>query len=109
MCIRDRNRAMLSEDDIFQKYIDIAFADITDFLEFGNEEVDGEFEMCIRDRSLLSEKTNMDIAEKLELLEKSKKTLDSLTIELRKRGYAKAIAEREYRICLLYTSKHLLI
>ena len=37
------NRAMLSEDDIFQKYIDIGFADITDFLEFGNEEVDGEF------------------------------------------------------------------
>lgn len=37
------NRVMLSEDDIFQKYIDIAFADITDFLEFGNEEVDGEF------------------------------------------------------------------
>ena len=42
----------------------------------------------------------MDIAEKLELLEKSKKTLDSLTIELRKRGYAKAIAEREYRMAL---------
>lgn len=37
------NRVMLSEDDIFQKYIDIGFADITDFLEFGNEEVDGEF------------------------------------------------------------------
>lgn len=37
------NRIMLSEDDIFQKYIDIGFADITDFLEFGNEEVDGEF------------------------------------------------------------------
>ena len=36
------NRVMLSEDDIFQKYIDIGFADITDFLEFGNEEVDGE-------------------------------------------------------------------
>ena len=39
----------------------------------------------------------MDIAEKLELLEKSKKTLDSLTMELRKRGYAKAMAERDYR------------
>lgn len=39
----------------------------------------------------------MDIAEKLELLEKSKKTLDSLTIELRKRGYALAAAERDYR------------
>lgn len=37
------NRAMLSEDDIFQKYIDIAFADITDYLDFGNEEVEGEF------------------------------------------------------------------
>lgn len=37
------NRVMLSEDDIFQKYIDIAFADITDFLDFGNEEVEGEF------------------------------------------------------------------
>lgn len=42
------NRVMLSEDDIFQKYIDIAFADITDFLEFGNEEVDGEFEQYTR-------------------------------------------------------------
>lgn len=37
------NRAMLSEDDIFQRYIDIAFADITDYLDFGNEEVEGEF------------------------------------------------------------------
>lgn len=32
------NRAMLSEDDIFQKYIDIAFADIGDYLKFGQEE-----------------------------------------------------------------------
>ena len=33
------NREMLSEDDIFQKYIDIAFADITDFVSFGRETV----------------------------------------------------------------------
>ena len=33
------NRAMLSEDDIFQKYMDIAFSDITDYLIFGQEEV----------------------------------------------------------------------
>ena len=33
------NRAMISEDDIFQKMIDIAFADITDYLSFGQEEV----------------------------------------------------------------------
>lgn len=33
------NREFLTEEDIFQKYIDIAFADITDFLEFTTEEV----------------------------------------------------------------------
>lgn len=33
------NREMLDEHDIFQKYMDIAFADITDFVEFGQEEV----------------------------------------------------------------------
>lgn len=33
------NREMLDEPDIFQKYIDIAFSDVTDFIEFGQEEV----------------------------------------------------------------------
>lgn len=33
------NREMLSEDDIFQKYMDIAFADITDYVEFGRKDV----------------------------------------------------------------------
>ena len=33
------NRAMLDEDDIFQKYIDIAFADITDYIDFGKKKV----------------------------------------------------------------------
>lgn len=32
------NREMLDESDIVQKYIDIAFADMTDFVEFGTEE-----------------------------------------------------------------------
>lgn len=32
-------RELLSEEDIFQKYIDIAFSDITDFLTFGQKEV----------------------------------------------------------------------
>ncbi|MEG0979087.1 MAG: terminase small subunit [Oscillospiraceae bacterium] len=32
------NRELLNENDIVQKYIDIAFADITDFVEFGQEE-----------------------------------------------------------------------
>lgn len=38
------NRAMLSPDDIFQKYMDIAFSDITDYVSFGKRhEQDGEF------------------------------------------------------------------
>lgn len=34
------NREFLSESDIFQKYMDIAFADITDFVEFGSKEIE---------------------------------------------------------------------
>lgn len=30
------NREFLTEEDIFQKYMDIAFADMTDYVEFGN-------------------------------------------------------------------------
>ena len=33
------NQAMLEPEDIFQKYMDIAFADMTDFASFGQEEV----------------------------------------------------------------------
>lgn len=33
------NREFFSESDIFQKYMDIAFSDITDYLTFGTEEV----------------------------------------------------------------------
>jgi phage terminase small subunit len=33
------NRALISEEDIFQKYIDIAFSDITDYIDFGTKEV----------------------------------------------------------------------
>lgn len=32
------NRELLAESDIFQKYMDIAFSDITDYLIFGTEE-----------------------------------------------------------------------
>lgn len=33
------NREFLEESDIFQKYMDIAFADITDYVQFGRENV----------------------------------------------------------------------
>lgn len=34
------NREFLNEEDIFQKYMDIAFSDITDYTEFGNKEIE---------------------------------------------------------------------
>ncbi|RGU89890.1 phage portal protein [Clostridium sp. AF15-17LB] len=34
------NREMLDETDVFQWYLDIARSDITDFMEFGNEEIE---------------------------------------------------------------------
>lgn len=34
------NKAMLSEEDIFQRYLDIAFSDITDFVTFGRKEIE---------------------------------------------------------------------
>lgn len=42
ICILKQNRLnheFLSAEDIFQKYMDIAFADITDYVSFGTEEV----------------------------------------------------------------------
>ena len=33
------NREMLTEDDIFQKYMDIAFSDMADYVSFGRETV----------------------------------------------------------------------
>lgn len=36
------SRELLTTQDIFQKYMDIAFADITDFMKFGQEEVESD-------------------------------------------------------------------
>ncbi|XZM35405.1 terminase small subunit (plasmid) [Clostridium perfringens] len=37
---RKLNRLMISEEDIFQRYLDIAYASMTDYLEFGAKEFD---------------------------------------------------------------------
>lgn len=34
------NQVMLSEEDIFQRYMDIAFSDITDYVKFGKREIE---------------------------------------------------------------------
>jgi phage terminase small subunit len=37
------NREMLKQEDIFQKYMDIAFADMNDFMSFGQEEIETDY------------------------------------------------------------------
>lgn len=37
------NREMLKREDIFQKYMDIAFADMNDFMSFGQEEIETDY------------------------------------------------------------------
>ena len=51
------NRELLSEEDIFQKYIDLAFADITDYAVFGTREV----EYC--DKKGIKHKVNMSFVD----------------------------------------------
>lgn len=37
------NREMFKQEDIFQKYMDIAFADMNDFMSFGQEEIETDY------------------------------------------------------------------
>lgn len=37
------NRELLKQEDIFQKYMDIAFADMNDFMSFGQEEIETDY------------------------------------------------------------------
>lgn len=37
------NREMLKQEDIFQKYMDIAFADMNDYMLFGQEEIETDY------------------------------------------------------------------
>lgn len=37
------NRELLKQEDIFQKYMDIAFADVNDYMSFGQEEIETDY------------------------------------------------------------------
>lgn len=81
------NREFLSESDIFQKYMDIAFADITDYLEFGTEEVP-VMAVCgpvkIKDPETGEEKTLTKVINKV--LFKSSSDVDGTIISEVKQG-----------------------
>lgn len=53
------NREFFSEEDIFQKYMDIAFVDMTDYVEFGREMVPVAADLETGDKRALSKEVNM--------------------------------------------------
>lgn len=76
------NREFLNEQDIFQKYIDIAFADITEYVEFGTDEYNTAYVKLNNsseiDGTLISEISKGRSGVKIKLVDKMK-ALDWLT------------------------------
>lgn len=54
------SRANVSEDDIFQQMLNIAFADLTDYVEFGKREIETEFGTKVVSYVDLKESTEVD-------------------------------------------------
>lgn len=83
------NRAFFSEEDIFQKYMEIAFADITDFVEFvgggfrfkNQEEIDGTIVSEISDGKV----TKIKLEDRMRALQWLTDHMDLATEEQRAR------------------------
>lgn len=54
------NREMLKQEDIFQKYMDIAFADMNDFMSFGQEEIETDYGQRMVNSVRLKESDQVD-------------------------------------------------
>lgn len=54
------NREMLKQEDIFQKYMDIAFADMNDFMSFGQEEIETDYGPRMANSVRLKESDQVD-------------------------------------------------
>ena len=54
------NREMLKQEDIFQKYMDIAFADMNDFMSFGQEEIETDYGPWMGNSVRLKESDHVD-------------------------------------------------
>ena len=81
------NKEMLSPEDIFQKYMDIAFADITDYVEFGREKVQvmGAFGPVYEKNENTGEKTPVEKEINVAWL-KDSRTVDGTLISEVKQG-----------------------
>ncbi len=91
------NREMLSEEDIFQKYMDIAFADISEYLDFGSgeginfgtlknsQEVDGTLISEIKMSHGKTESVSVKLLDRMKALEWLSDHMDMATPEQRAR------------------------
>lgn len=83
------NRAFFSEEDVFQKYMEIAFADITDFVEFrhggfafkNQDEIDGTIVSEISDGKV----TKIKLEDRMKALQWLTDHMDLATAEQRAR------------------------
>ena len=91
------NREMLSEEDIFQKYMDIAFADISEYLDFGSgeginfgtlknsQEVDGTLISEIKMSHGKTESVSVKLLDRMKALDWLSDHMDMATPEQRAR------------------------
>lgn len=60
-CLQEQEiNSKLLNKRLFQKYMNIAFSDITDFLEFNSEKVEGEFGPYLKNSVALKDSTQLD-------------------------------------------------
>nr|DAY95276.1 MAG TPA: Terminase small subunit [Caudoviricetes sp.] len=60
-CLQEQEiNSKLLNKRVFQKYMNIAFSDITDFLEFNSEKVEGEFGPYLKNSVVLKDSTQLD-------------------------------------------------
>lgn len=60
-CLQEQEiNSKLLNKRLFQKYMDIAFSDITDFLEFNSEKVEGEFGPYLKNSVVLKDSNQLD-------------------------------------------------
>lgn len=91
------NREMLSEDDIFQKYMDIAFSDMNDYFKFGSakginygflrnsDEIDGSMISEIKISHGKVENVSIKLLDKMKALQWLSEHMDMATEEQRAR------------------------
>lgn len=78
------NRVMLSPEDIFQKYMDIAFADITDYVKFGKKDIVIGEDKCGNPKTIQVNYTDFKESDEVDgsLISEIKQGKDGVSIKL---------------------------